>query len=182
MLGRAAPESGHTAYRLNTGSRPVREAGNIPPAATPQEREVLMADLNPGLLETSFVAVTPRAPELAQRFDDTLFERYPSVIPLFDNTTQEVQESKLIASLAMIADSLRKPVVLQDYLHTLGANHADGGAVPGHDDAVGEVLLESLASVAGDLWTPELQTAWADAYGAISGLMLQGADAAQDAP
>lgn len=81
----------------------------------------------------------------------------------------------------MIVGSLRKPVVLQDCLHTLGASRADFGAVPGHDDALGEVLLESLASVAGDLWTPELQTAWADACGAISGLMLRGADAAQDA-
>jgi nitric oxide dioxygenase len=39
---------------------------------------------------------------------------------------------------------------------------------------VGASLLATLAEVAGDEWTPELATAWTDAYGAIAGLM-QGA-------
>jgi hemoglobin-like flavoprotein len=36
---------------------------------------------------------------------------------------------------------------------------------------VGASLLETLESVAGDAWTPELAQAWSDAYGAVASLM-----------
>jgi hemoglobin-like flavoprotein len=40
---------------------------------------------------------------------------------------------------------------------------------------VGECLLETFADIAGDDWKPAYTRAWAEAYGAISGLMLEGA-------
>ena len=36
---------------------------------------------------------------------------------------------------------------------------------------VGDALLATLAEVAGNDWTPEIRDAWAEAYGAICGLM-----------
>jgi hemoglobin-like flavoprotein len=40
---------------------------------------------------------------------------------------------------------------------------------------VGSSLLATLEEVAGEAWTPELESAWSDAYGAIAGLMRKGA-------
>ena len=36
-------------------------------------------------------------------------------------------------------------------------------------------MLATLAEVAGDAWTPQVERAWNDAYAAIAGLMLDGA-------
>jgi hemoglobin-like flavoprotein len=43
---------------------------------------------------------------------------------------------------------------------------------------VGASLLATLAEVAGADWSPRLEAAWTEAYGAIAGLMQQGAAAA----
>jgi hemoglobin-like flavoprotein len=40
---------------------------------------------------------------------------------------------------------------------------------------VGVSLLATLAEVAGDAWTERVERAWVDAYGVISGTMLEGA-------
>ncbi len=41
---------------------------------------------------------------------------------------------------------------------------------------VGECLIATLAEIAADDWSDEIETAWVDAYGAITSLMLEGAE------
>jgi hemoglobin-like flavoprotein len=38
-----------------------------------------------------------------------------------------------------------------------------------------QVLIASMAAVAGDAWTPEYERAWAEAYDVVAGAMLAGA-------
>ncbi len=140
-----------------------------------------MADLNVKLLEASFSAVAPRADELAKHFYDTLFERHPGVLPLFENTTQAEQQVKLLAALSAIVGNLRNPDKLGNYLQGLGARHVGYGAEAAHYDAVGAVLLETLAYIAGDVWTEEMEQALTVAYGVIKTLMLHGAEEARRA-
>jgi len=40
---------------------------------------------------------------------------------------------------------------------------------------VGECLLVTLEEILGEAWTPRVAAAWTEAYGAISGAMIQGA-------
>jgi hemoglobin-like flavoprotein len=42
-----------------------------------------------------------------------------------------------------------------------------------------EVLLASMADVAGDAWRPEYEAARGEAYGVVAGVMLEAAAAAQ---
>jgi len=144
------------------------------PAAAPEEA----GGLNIELLEASFQLLAPQADRLAERFYEKLFEVAPSVRGLFPEDIAG-QRKALIASIGAIVSSLRSPESLGEYLGGLGVRHAGYGAVDGHYDVVGQVLLETMAELAGDLWTEELQSAWTAAYGAIKGLMLE---AAQDAP
>jgi hemoglobin-like flavoprotein len=44
---------------------------------------------------------------------------------------------------------------------------------------VGEVLIASMAAVAGDAWRPRYERAWAEAYEVIAATMLEGAAAAE---
>ncbi|MCA9608317.1 MAG: flavohemoprotein [Myxococcales bacterium] len=126
-------------------------------------------------LRGSFTAVAPKADALATTFYATLFERYPEVRPLFAHTDLGEQKKKLIAAISLVVASLEKPDALTGALKVLGAKHVGYGAEPGHYAAVGECLLHALAVTAGDVWTDELNTAWADAYGAITSIMLEGA-------
>ena len=131
--------------------------------------------LNVQLLQDSLKAVSHKGEDLVAHFYDTLFSRYPAVRPLFDGVRMPEQKQKLLRSLVLVVRNLEKPEVLVPYLQGLGRMHVAYGAQDAHYDAVGECLLESLEKVAGPLWSDELKTAWADAYGAIAALMKQGA-------
>jgi hypothetical protein len=50
-------------------------------------------------------------------------------------------------------------------------DHAEAKPLVTTDEWVGASLPETLASVAGDDWTPELAAQWTEAYGAIAQLM-----------
>jgi hemoglobin-like flavoprotein len=61
---------------------------------------------------------------------------------------------------------------LAAYLQALGRRHHGYGAEPAHYEAVGEVLLDSLAHIAGDAWTDEARQAWTDAYAVVADVMI----------
>ncbi len=126
------------------------------------------------LLETSFAAIQSRANELSATFYRRLFAENPAVRPLFRGDARS-QERKLAQALAMIVKSLRAPEKLERYLLEMGREHVAHGAQPAHYPIVGRTLLEALADVAGPLWSPKLEKAWSDAYGAVSAIMLRGA-------
>lgn len=173
----------HQRAAAQAASAAAAEPATAQNNGTMEEDEVAEAapELNVELLESTFDAVAPRAGELAEFFYDRLFEQYPDVQPLFAGTDMKEQQGKLIAALATVVASLRKPEQLIPVLQRLGERHAGYGAEEAHYGAVGEVLLESLAHIAGDAWTDEAQQAWTDAYGVISSVMIEAArDAASE--
>ena len=127
------------------------------------------------LLEESFQAVAPKGDELVDTFYRNLFADYPQVKPLFENADMADQKKKLLASLKLVVDNLRRPDVLGPALEQLGSRHVDYGTQEEHYPAVGATLLKSLAEIAGDLWNDEFNQAWAEAYEEISKLMIAGA-------
>ncbi|MEX0783584.1 MAG: globin family protein [Dehalococcoidia bacterium] len=126
------------------------------------------------LIESSFALLAPRGDELVESFYARLFEVAPAVRSMFPDYMAG-QKRALLGALGMIVGSLRAPEKLGVYLGSLGERHVGYGALAPHYDVVGGVLLETLAEMAGDAWTDEMQDAWASAYGAIKGLMLAGA-------
>lgn len=133
--------------------------------------------LNVPALRSSFQLVMERDPELTKRFYDILFERYPQARTLFTRNSPAMQQRMLGQALTAVIDHLEDPEWLTDTLGSMGKRHEGYGATPETYDWVGECLLAAIAQVAGDDWTPELETAWTDAYGAIVSLMLSGVEA-----
>ena len=127
------------------------------------------------MLERSFAQLRPHLDELGASFYQTLFSRYPEAKPLFASTDISQQQKKLAASLVLVVDNLRNPDTLVDALQGLGAKHVGYGTQPEHYSLVGEILLTTFADYLGPDWTPELEQVWADAYTAITNLMLVGA-------
>ena len=130
-------------------------------------------------LETSFDLVAPRGDELMDIFYARLFAAAPAVKPLFAGTDLRRQKAMLLGALVLLRKSLRDLDAIVPTLHELGARHVAYGARPEHYPVVGEVLIASMAEVAGAAWRPEYERAWAAAFDVVAGAMLEGAAAAE---
>jgi methyl-accepting chemotaxis protein len=130
-------------------------------------------------LETTFDLVAPRGDELMDIFYARLFAAAPAVRPLFDGTDLDRQKGMLLSTLVLLRRSLRNLDAIVPTLRGLGARHVAYGARPEHYIVVGEVLIASLAEVAGDAWRPEHELAWAAAFAVIADAMLSGAREAE---
>ena len=129
-------------------------------------------------LETSFDLIAPRGDDLMDQFYARLFEAAPAVRPLFP-TDLKRQKTMLLGALVLLRKSLRNLDGIVPTLRSLGARHVAYGARPEHYPVVGAVLLESMAVVAGDAWTPEYERAWGAAYGVVAATMIEGAEEAE---
>jgi hemoglobin-like flavoprotein len=125
-------------------------------------------------LETSFDLLAPRGEELVDAFYERLFARAPEVRPLF-GTDLRRQRAMLLRALVLVRRSLRDLEPLLPALRDLGARHVAYGARPEHYPVVAEVLIESMAALAGGAWSERHAAAWAAALGLIADVMLEGA-------
>jgi len=130
------------------------------------------------ILETSFDLIAPRGDELMDEFYSRLFDAAPAVRPLFSADMRK-QKAMLLSALLLIRKSVRNLDGLVPTLHALGARHVAYGALPEHYPVVGSVLIESMAAIAGDAWTPEIEGAWSAAFNLIAGAMIEGAESAE---
>jgi len=133
--------------------------------------------LNVKLLRESFDLVVERSPKLTHRFYEILFERYPQTQAMFPTGRRGRQEEMLTEALVAVLDHLEDAPWLTGTLQALGAKHVDYGVTDEMYGWVGDSLLRTLAEVAGKDWNPELESAWAGAFGAIASIMQQGAHA-----
>jgi hemoglobin-like flavoprotein len=130
-------------------------------------------------LETSFDLVAPHGEALVDVFYARLFAAAPAVEPMFAATDLRRQKSMLLATLVLLRKSLHNLDAIVPALRGLGARHVAYGARPEHYAVVSEVLIGSMAEVAGAAWLPEYERAWAAAFDVVAGVMLEGAAAAE---
>jgi hemoglobin-like flavoprotein len=114
---------------------------------------------------------------LGMNFYSRLFEKYPSVKPLF-NSPPSVQHKKLMSSVGSIVAAVENPEVLLPYLQAMGIRHLKYKTENSHYDAVGAnliaVLGEHLAKE-GE-WTLEMKSAWEEALKTVSQVMIEAAN------
>ncbi len=127
-------------------------------------------------LETSFDLIATRGDELMDVFYARLFAAAPAVKPLFAATDLQRQKTMLLGALVLLRKSLRDLDSIVPKLRDLGARHVAYGAERDHYPVVGEVLIASMAEIAGVAWTAEYERAWGEAFGIVAGAMLEGAD------
>jgi hemoglobin-like flavoprotein len=127
-----------------------------------------------GILEESFRLIRPRAGEFVEAFYARLFLLYPQVTPLFAGVDMAAQRNKLLGALVLVMQHLRKPVELGAALRDLGLRHQGYGITSEHYPMVGRALLETFAAFLDEHWSPEVEEAWTEAYGAIVSHMLDG--------
>lgn len=131
-------------------------------------------------LETSFDLIAPHGDELVADFYERLFAAAPSVRDLFPEDMKR-QRAMLLSALVLLRKSLRDLDRIVPTLRALGARHVAYGAVPEHYPLVGEVLIASMAAIAGDAWLAEYDAAWSGAFAIVASVMIEGAESAEAA-
>ena len=113
--------------------------------------------------------------ESRRRLGGRLFAAAPAVKPLFAGTDLKKQKTMLLGTLVLLRKSLRDLDAIAPKLRELGARHVAYGARPEHYPVVGEVLIASMAEIAGKAWRPEYERAWGEAFAIVAGAMVEGA-------
>jgi len=126
------------------------------------------------LVRDAFDQVWSVSQKVSDRFYARLFETAPDLRPLFRGDMDE-QKKKFISTLAVIVGSIDQVEIVLPMVDSLGRNHVAYGVDPGAYSAVGEALLQAMASGLGEHWTPEVAAAWAKAYAALSNRMIEAA-------
>lgn len=130
------------------------------------------------LVQTSFAKVTPMAEAAATLFYARLFETAPDIRPLFKGDMKE-QGRKLMATLGVVVNGLRNLDAVLPAARALAVKHVAYGVKPQHYAPVGAALVWTLEQGLGPDFTPETKAAWLGAYDALSGTMIEAAEAAE---
>jgi hemoglobin-like flavoprotein len=138
-----------------------------------------MLNLDVETLETSFDLLAPRGDELVDDFYRRLFAAAPAVQPLFAGVDMKRQKAMLLGALVLLRNSFRDLEAITPKLRAMGERHVGYGATPEAYPLVGQVLLASMAELAGDAWTPAVEAAWSQAYELVATVMLEGAAGAE---
>lgn len=125
------------------------------------------------LVQTSFKAVVPIAQQAADLFYDRLFEIAPQVRPLFP-ADMASQKMKLVAMLATAVNNLHQVDAILPAVRELGSRHRGYGVTVNHYAPVGQALLWTLEQGLGPAFTPEVKSAWTEAYSTLAGAMQAG--------
>ena len=127
------------------------------------------------LVQDSWALAAPAADDLARHFYAHLFEIDPSAARLFAGTDMAAQRMKFTDMLAAIVRAIDEPVELVPGAASLARRHTGYGVEDRHYDSVGEALVWALAQTLGGAFTPEVRTAWVEAYALLASLMRRAA-------
>jgi hemoglobin-like flavoprotein len=122
-------------------------------------------------IQESFARVVPISEQAAALFYGRLFEIAPALKPLFRGDMTE-QGHKLMATLGVVVNGLADMESVLPAASALAKRHVDYGVEAADYQPVGAALLWTLERGLGEQWTPQLATAWTEAYTILSGFMI----------
>jgi hemoglobin-like flavoprotein len=123
------------------------------------------------LVRQSWQLVEPIADQAAALFYDRLFELDPRTQTLFAATNIRMQGTKLMRMLAEVVRQLDCPEELIPAVALLACRHVGYGMKDSDYYTVGEALLWTLEQGLGGAFTPEVRSAWAEAYVLLTAVM-----------
>ncbi len=127
------------------------------------------------LVQESFKKVVPIADKAAEIFYGKLFEKDPSLKPLFKGDIKD-QGKKLMSMIGTAVSGLNNLDALVPVVQNLGKGHAGYGVEDKHYDTVGSALLETLEAGLGEAFTAEVKDAWTEVYTLLATTMKDAAN------
>jgi len=122
--------------------------------------DLLGAQLDEKALLKGYELAADTLSEIVENFYADLFEQYPAVQPLFENTDTNAQAAKLIAALRMLIENIHNQKTLKIALSKLGVQHQGYGVLPEQYAIVAELLVLNCKKKLAEDWTPAINDAW----------------------
>lgn len=116
------------------------------------------------VLQEHGLAVTTRMYEI-------LFEKYPETKELFSDSPAD-QPNILATAVAAYAMNIDNLGALEGAVKRMVAAHVRTGVQPDHYPIVGESILAAMTDVLGEAATPEILTAWGEAYFFLADILI----------
>jgi NAD(P)H-flavin reductase/hemoglobin-like flavoprotein len=133
--------------------------------------------MDPARLKDSWHAVSAHGDQVPLFFYSSLFLMHPETRDLFP-ASMATQRDRLVRALGKVISNVDELDSVVPVLQQLGRDHRKFGATPAHYPAVGKALLGTLEEFLGEHWTPELAADWTAAFGVVSKVMIDAAEAA----
>ncbi len=127
------------------------------------------------LVQGTFTQVAPIADKAAEIFYSKLFEKDPSLKPMFKGDMKD-QGKKLMSMIGTAVNGLNNLEAVVPAVQNLGKGHVAYGVQDKHYDTVGEALLETLDAGLGDAFTAEVKNAWTEVYTVLATTMKDAAN------
>lgn len=124
------------------------------------------------MVQDSFEQVRPITDKAAEIFYSRLFEVAPQTRHMFKNDMTK-QGAMLMSTLGLAVGSLNDLDKIIPAVRALGRRHVGYGVQFDQFAIVGESLLWTLEQAFGLTFTPELKTAWTEAYLLLAGVMQE---------
>lgn len=123
-------------------------------------------------VEESFIQLALHGDQLMADFYAHLFAHHPELEVMFDGMANHGQQKKLLAALTLLVQNLKHPQVLNDYLTALGARHQIYGVKSAQFEQAKTSLLAVMATMLGEMWTTNINTAWSNTLDRVIRTML----------
>ncbi|WP_024950690.1 globin domain-containing protein [Cobetia crustatorum] len=111
---------------------------------------------------------------ITARFYPLMFERYPEVKPLFNQTHQSSggQARALAGAVLAYVGARHSREAVDRLLAPVISKHVSLNILPEHYPIVGECLMAAIGEVLGDAVTPEIADAWGALYGELADVLI----------
>jgi hemoglobin-like flavoprotein len=127
--------------------------------------------VNVDLLRSTWAEAAGFGDSFVAHFYARLFFKRPDLRPLF-GIDMAGQRAKLVDTLDLVVQGADSIEAMVPKLRKLGRMHRRFGVTVEMYPAVGQALVATFARFLGDTWTPEAAQTWGDAYGLVSGVMV----------
>lgn len=119
------------------------------------------------VLESANTAIT-------EHFYKRMFEHNPELKHIFNLQNQKsgAQQSALFNAVLAYAKNIDNLAVLQQAVARIANKHTSLNIQPEHYPIVGHHLIETFRELTGDLFTPELESAWSKAYQQLANVFI----------
>lgn len=123
------------------------------------------------LVLESWQSVAAQHDRIASTFYERLFEIDRHARELFARTNMVDQRAKVVSMLTDIVRDLDHLDALLPVVIALGRRHREYGVHDADYDRVREALLGAIGAALGDSYTPEVHSAWEEAYALTASVM-----------
>jgi hemoglobin-like flavoprotein len=130
--------------------------------------------MNTELIAQTWLALAERQPRFIESFYERFFERFPGYRKLFPRELREAHLSKMLETVALLADLAEDAGDIAPRLHKLGELHKPFELAPRDFANFKAVFVEALGAELGSRWTPAAADAWSDAFDEVLIPLMRG--------